>query len=146
MQLNVVLTLIFAIFIAAFALFNASVVTVSFFFAKVDLSLAIVIIASALIGALVIWFFDAFKKLKTHKQIKDLNKKNTELEKQLVQKEAYSKELEEKVSLSEALIKELRANEVLRAQDYAQNVESVKNIESAQNIGNLQNNDVENGD
>lgn len=108
MQLNVVLTLIFAIIISAFAIFNASVVTVSFFFAKVDLSLAIVIIGSALIGALVIWFFDAFKKMKTKKQIKDLNKRNTELEKQVTQKESYAKELETKLAVKEELIKELK--------------------------------------
>ena len=140
MQLNVVLTLIFAIVIAAFALFNAAVVTVSFFFAKVELSLAIVIIGSALIGALIIWFFDAFKKLKTNKQIKDLSKKNTEFEKQLIQKEAYAKELEEKVSLKEVLIKELKENEVLRFKENEQKIENMKNSE------NIQNNDVENGD
>ena len=140
MQLNVVLTLIFAIFIATFALFNASVVTVNFFFVKLELSLAIVIIASALIGALVIWFFDAFKKLRTNKQIKDLSKKNTELEKQLSQKEVYAKELEEKVSLKEALIKELKENDALRAK------ENAKTVETAQSNDNIQNNNLENGD
>ncbi|MBF4693744.1 LapA family protein [Fusibacter ferrireducens] len=140
MQLNVVLTLIFAIVIAAFALFNASVVTVSFFFAKVELSLAIVIIASALIGALIIWFFDAFKKLRTNKQMKELNKKNTEFEKKLIQKEAYIKELEEKVSLKEALINELKANETLRARENTPAVETMPNDETAQN------NNLENGD
>ncbi len=121
MQLNVVLTLIFAIIISAFAIFNASVVTVSFFFAKVDLSLAIVIIGSALIGALVIWFFDAFKKMKTKKQIKDLNKKNAELEKQVTQKDNYAKELETKLAVKEELIKELKSKEEIAANTNVQN-------------------------
>lgn len=121
MQLNVVLTLIFAIIISAFAIFNASVVTVSFFFAKVDLSLAIVIIVSALIGALVIWFFDAFKKMKTKKQIKELNKKITELEKQVVQKDSYAKELEAKLAVKEALVEELRSKVEMNANTNEQN-------------------------
>ena len=121
MQLNVVLTLIFAIIISAFAIFNASVVTVSFFFAKVDLSLAIVIIGSALIGALVIWFFDAFKKMRTKKLIKELNKKMTEIEKQVVQKDNYAKELEAKLAVKEALIEELRSKVEMNTNTNVQN-------------------------
>ncbi len=111
MQLNVVLMLVFAIFITIFAVFNASVVTVNFLLTQVELSLAIVIIVSALIGALIIWFFDAFKKLKVNKQLKELKKKSVDFEKNLAQKEGYIKEIEEKLNLKEQLIKELKEKE-----------------------------------
>lgn len=111
MQLNIILMLIFAVIIALFAIMNAAVVTVSFLVTEVEVSLALVIIISALFGAIVVILFDSFKKIKTNKQIKDLNKKVTDSE---VQKQAKEKELEAlKAQLEEKnqMIEEFKAKD-----------------------------------
>lgn len=115
MQIYIVLILLFSILVTLFAIFNASVVTVSLFFVEAQISLALVIIISALIGALTVVLFDMFKKIKQGKQLKDLNKKIEDLEKQIAVKDeairqrdqvVNSKELE--LSKREGIIKELR--------------------------------------
>ncbi|MBS7527731.1 LapA family protein [Fusibacter paucivorans] len=106
MQANIILFLIFAIVIALFALFNATVVTVSFVFTQIEVSLALVIIISALIGALMVILFDSIKKLKTKKTIKELNKRITGLEGQLKDKELESLKKDEVIKSKDEVIKE----------------------------------------
>ena len=108
MQANIILILIFAIFIAMFALFNATVVTVSFIFAQFEVSLALVIIISALFGALMIMLFDSFRKLKTKKSIKDLSKRIQALETSLKEKETEILKKEEALLEKEESIKVLK--------------------------------------
>ena len=115
MQINIVLTLIFAIFIALFALVNATIVTVSFLFVQIEVSLALVIIISALFGALVVILFDSFRKIKTNKTIKNLSKKVTELEKTTL-------ESEEKLKMTE--LEQLKKEEALKEKD--QIIETLK--------------------
>lgn len=87
MQTNIVLILIFAIIVTLFAIFNAAVVTVSLFFVNIEVSLALVIIVSALLGAIVVILFDSIKKIKSAMQIKELQKKVGDLEKQVISKD-----------------------------------------------------------
>lgn len=87
MQTNIVLILIFAIIVTLFAIFNASVVSVSLFFVNIEVSLALVIIFSALLGAIVVILFGSIKKIKSAMQIKELQKKVTDLEKQVISKD-----------------------------------------------------------
>ncbi|MDK2867163.1 MAG: hypothetical protein PWP51_352 [Clostridiales bacterium] len=105
MQANIILFLIFAIVIALFALFNATVVTVSFVFTQIEVSLALVIIISALIGALMVILFDSIKKLKTKKTIKELNKRITGLESQVKDKELESLKKDEVIKSKDEVIK-----------------------------------------
>jgi uncharacterized integral membrane protein len=105
MQANIILFLIFAIVIALFALFNATVVTVSFVFAQIEVSLALVIIVSALIGALMVILFDSFKKLKTKKTIKELNKRVAGLESELKDKTLESLKKDDVIKAKDAAIK-----------------------------------------
>lgn len=81
MQANIVLILVFAIIVTLFAIFNASVVTVSLFFVDIEVSLALVIIVSALIGAIIVILLDSVKKIKHSMQVKELHKKIAEYEK-----------------------------------------------------------------
>lgn len=84
MQIIIVVSMIFAIFIAVFALQNASVITINFLWYKLNLSQAVVILGSALFGILVMIPFDVIKRIKNSKKISDLNnqikKLNVELE------------------------------------------------------------------
>lgn len=109
MQANVILILIFAIIIALFALFNATVVTVSFIFAQIDVSLALVIIGSALIGAIIVILFDSFKKLKTKKTIKEQGKRIQTLEATLKEKETELIRKDETILQKEESLKALQA-------------------------------------
>jgi len=74
MQKNIIITLLFSIFIALFAILNASAVPINFIFARVDISVALVILISASIGALILYSIGAIGKLKAKKMIKEKDK------------------------------------------------------------------------
>ncbi len=75
-----ILALIFAVFITAFVLQNASVTTISFLFGKLETSLAIVIIVSVLIGVICTGIIAFLEQLRLHKKIAELEKKIKEYE------------------------------------------------------------------
>ncbi len=84
MQFIIVISMIFAIFIAIFALQNASVMTINFLWYKLNLSQAVVILGSALFGILIMIPFDIVKRVKNSMKVSELNshikKLNEELE------------------------------------------------------------------
>lgn len=73
MQVWFVFSLIFALIIAAFAALNSDVVTIRLIFAKYELSQSIVIIMSAVIGAVVAILFGLFGKIKSAMKTRELN-------------------------------------------------------------------------
>ncbi|MBP1743927.1 MAG: hypothetical protein H6Q58_905 [Firmicutes bacterium] len=73
MQVWFVISLLFSIIIAVFAALNSDVVTIRLFFARYELSQSIVIILSAVIGAVITIFFGLFGKLKSLKKVRELN-------------------------------------------------------------------------
>lgn len=75
MQKNLILTLLFSIVIAVFAILNAAPIRVNLIFAKVNISAALVILISAALGALLIFSIDILSKIKGMRQIKQLEKK-----------------------------------------------------------------------
>lgn len=86
MHIHIVFLLIFAIIVTLFAIFNAAVVTVSFFFVEIQISLALVIIGSTLIGAVAALLFDSVRRIKANKVLKELNKNSEMLKNDLVLK------------------------------------------------------------
>lgn len=80
MQLTVILSLIFAIVIAIFAGLNSDVVNVNLLFTKVEMSLAIVILISAIIGSVIVYFMNIVKSLRRGKEIKQLTKEMKKLQ------------------------------------------------------------------
>lgn len=80
MQSGFIFSLIFAVFIGLFALKNGGPVTIDLFFTEIVLSQALVIIFSALLGAIVIYFLNFFKILHFKKEIKTLNKKQESID------------------------------------------------------------------
>lgn len=74
MQKNLIITLLFSIFIALFAILNASAVPINFIFATVDISIALVILISASIGAIILYSMGAISKIKARKMIKEKDK------------------------------------------------------------------------
>ena len=74
-----ILALIFAIFITAFVLQNAGVITVSFVFKQVQTSLAIVIIVSVLVGVICTGVIAVLEQMRSTKKMAELEKKLKEL-------------------------------------------------------------------
>lgn len=104
MQFYIVLSLIFGILITLFALFNSAIVAVNFFFAEVQIPLALVIIASALIGAITMLVFDTFRRIKAGKNIKDMTKKVGGLEKELATREETIQNLNDTLKQKEQIL------------------------------------------
>jgi putative membrane protein len=73
MQVWFVVSLLFSIVIALFAALNSDVVTIRLFFARYELSQSIVIILSAVLGAVIAIFFGFFGKVKSAMKTRELN-------------------------------------------------------------------------
>ncbi|MBN2898843.1 MAG: LapA family protein [Clostridia bacterium] len=84
MQVTLIISLIFAIFIALFAAMNGGEVTINLFFWKLEnVSQAMVILGSAAVGAILVYLSGTMHRLKSGKRVRDLEKKVTSLEKEL---------------------------------------------------------------
>ncbi|OJV62160.1 MAG: hypothetical protein BGO41_02220 [Clostridiales bacterium 38-18] len=137
MQIYIVLILLFSILVTLFAIFNASVVTVSLFFVEAQISLALVIIISTLIGAVTVVLFDMFKKIKQGKQVKDLSKRIEALEKQIAvkdeairQRDQVLSEKEQELTRRDGIIKELRLEQSQNS------LETTENENKSDEVGN----------
>lgn len=73
MQIWFIVSLVFSLIIAVFAALNSDVVTIRLIFAKYQLSQSLVIILSAVIGAVIAIFLGLFNKIKTKLKIRELN-------------------------------------------------------------------------
>ena len=80
MEKGFIISLIFAAIVGIFALNNSEKVFIDLFFTKVEMSQALVIFISALLGAIIVAFFGWIKNLKFKKEIKELNKRMNSLE------------------------------------------------------------------
>ncbi|HOR86747.1 MAG TPA: LapA family protein [Bacillota bacterium] len=89
MQIIIVVSLVFAVFIAFFAVQNAGVVIINFLWYKLSMSQAVVILCSALIGVLIMLPFDAVRTIKYKLKLKELSVENKRLKEEL--KKAESK-------------------------------------------------------
>ncbi len=95
MDWKFVLALIFALLVAIFALQNAGAVDISFLTFELSVSQALVILISAIIGALVVMLLSLIRWIKLQSKIKSLTKQNSILENEV-------KKLTQKVSDLEA--------------------------------------------
>ena len=110
MQFTVILTLIFAIIIAIFAGLNSAVVTLNLLVTQFEISLAIVILISAVLGAIIMYLVNIFKSLKKSKKIKNLKKEKSSLNDkinnlhdQIVKKDEKINEIQNKLDDKETL-------------------------------------------
>ncbi|CCQ93579.1 conserved hypothetical protein [[Clostridium] ultunense Esp] len=100
MEKGFVFSLIFAAIVAIFALRNGDKVLIDFLFTKVEVSQAIVIFASAILGAVTVSILGTMKNIKFKKEIKELNKKIDLIEEE---REDLNILLEEKVKEIQSL-------------------------------------------
>ncbi|RCW43786.1 MULTISPECIES: lipopolysaccharide assembly LapA domain-containing protein [unclassified Halanaerobium] len=82
MQRNLIIALVFALLIAIFAMQNAVSVTLSFFNYSFQTSLVVVVLGSMAVGALIMGLFSSLKQIKLKREIRQLQKKYSELKAQ----------------------------------------------------------------
>ena len=82
-MLSLVLALLFGLFTAVIALANSEMVTVSYLFGHVQLSLIAVILGSACAGALTMGFFSLFRSIRTHLKFRETHHNQEELQRKL---------------------------------------------------------------
>ena len=87
MQFNLVLALIFALIVAIFSINNPSPVPIRFMFWSYQAPLVIVILGSAVFGAVVVFLLGVSKQYSLIRKVKSLERDNKELEKKLGEKE-----------------------------------------------------------
>src|SRR5665648_1219423 len=79
-QFLFIISLIFSGIIAFFALINGSTVSVDLFFYKLEASLALVVLASAILGAIIVTLLGLEQYIKMRMEIKKMIKENQELD------------------------------------------------------------------
>lgn len=80
MTLRFVISLLFALLVAIFALQNSMSVTINFLFAEFTISQALVILISAVFGAIFVLFLGTIKQIKSNMKIRTLTKTANMLE------------------------------------------------------------------
>ncbi len=80
---KLIILLVLLVFVSIFAVMNADSVSVNFFFLKMDVSLALVIFVSALLGAIIAFLISLIDKVKKFKQTDALKKKLRDCEAEL---------------------------------------------------------------
>ncbi|PIC64606.1 hypothetical protein CSV79_05540 [Sporosarcina sp. P13] len=99
-QWTVLLGLVFAVLIAVFAVLNVDSVLVNFLFTTEMIPLVLIILGSALLGALVSGLFAIYKSYRGNRRVKDL------------EKQLHTKELELTALTSQIQEKEERIDEL----------------------------------
>ncbi len=95
MQKNLIITLLFSIVIALFAILNAAAIPVNLIFTKLEVSAALVILISASLGAILIYSLELAGKLRLKKSAKHTQKHYEEqLEMFNVKEKGYLEEIE----------------------------------------------------
>lgn len=79
-QWSILLGLLFAIIIAIFAVVNVNAVAVNYVFGQSEWPLVLIILCSALLGALVSGFFAMFRSIQQNRRLKELRKQLDEKE------------------------------------------------------------------
>ncbi len=101
MQGTIIFGLIFAIIVAIFALQNATIVALNILIWNFEISLAVVVLASIIFGALVIGIFSYFKQFQLKRENKKLRLEKEEIQQKLndlreeTQKVKYNKTLDQ---------------------------------------------------
>lgn len=74
MEFKFILSLLFAVLVAIFAIQNAGNVDINFLFANFTISQAVIILCSTIVGALIVLLLGLVKQIKQNMKIKQLNK------------------------------------------------------------------------
>lgn len=112
-QWSLIVALLFSLLIAVFAIVNNEVVAVNFLFNTVEVSLVLLILGSAAIGAVIMIFLSLVRHVRVGFQMRDLKKRINQLEEELESREEL---LTQKGQEAESLGEDLRGKEELLTQ------------------------------
>lgn len=115
-----ILGLVVSLIIAIVALANTESVTVSYIFGRTEVSLILLILGSAFIGALVMGLFSLFRSIRSAFAFRDLRQKQEALQKQV------------KVLEEEKIFLEAELNKALSVPEDAEEVKAEKQEEDLQ--------------
>ncbi|KAB3532856.1 lipopolysaccharide assembly protein LapA domain-containing protein [Alkaliphilus serpentinus] len=79
MQKKIIVILILSIIIAVFAILNAKAVPINLIFLEMNVSVALIILISASLGAIIVYFIDTHIRIKNNKKYKSLEKESITL-------------------------------------------------------------------
>lgn len=79
-----ILGLVFSLIIAIVALANTETVTVSYIFGRVEVSLILLILGSAFVGALVMGLFSLFRSIRSAFVFRELRQNQEAMQKQII--------------------------------------------------------------
>ncbi|AXH99280.1 DUF1049 domain-containing protein [Sporosarcina sp. PTS2304] len=96
-QWTVLLGLLFAVLIAVFAVFNVDSVPVNFLISTEMIPLVLIILGSALLGALVSGLFAIYKSYRSNRRIKDLEQQLQIKEQEVTAQRQQMQEMEERM-------------------------------------------------
>ncbi|PIC57913.1 MULTISPECIES: LapA family protein [Sporosarcina] len=96
-QWTVLVGLLFAVLIALFAVFNVESVPVNYFFGTEMIPLVLIILGSALLGAIISGFFAIYKSYRSGRRVKELEKKLHMKEEELAAQRKQMQEMEERI-------------------------------------------------
>ena len=108
MQRGFVFSLIFAAIVAIFALANADKVAIDLLFTKVQISQAIVIFISTILGALIMALLGMVRTFKSKREIKESNKLIEQLKEEVVNLKLLVENRGEEIQDLNAQIKEMQ--------------------------------------
>ncbi|WP_069649396.1 LapA family protein [Caloranaerobacter ferrireducens] len=131
MEIGFIFSLIFAILVAVFALKNADSVMIDFFFAKVQVSQAIVIFVSAALGAVIVTILGLVRQLKLTLKIKEQVRKIKKLEEEKTLLESRIEEI-----ISEKDLKLETDSEVSNKENEIEKINSEENNDKNEIIDN----------
>ena len=99
MEKGFIFSLIFAVIVAVFALNNGDKVLIDFLFTKIEISQAIIIFASAILGAVTVSILGIVKSLKIKKEFRELNRNIISLKEEKKDLELLLKKKEEEIRI-----------------------------------------------
>lgn len=112
MDKGFILALVFALIVGLFALSNSEKVIIDFILTNVEISQALVILISALLGALIVFVIGFIRGMKSRQKIKRLEKEIISLnEENNLMKDMIEKNTEEESELEIEAIEENMENE-----------------------------------
>lgn len=122
MQIWFLLSLLFSILVAVFAVLNSNVVPIKLYWIDYQLSQSLVILISAILGAMVAIFLGVFSKVKSSLKIRELNLTVNSLEQKVI--ELNNQIIESKIKISDSNIRLNNSEAQLSEQ---KNIDSQKN-------------------
>ena len=120
MQFYLLFALVFSLLVAVFAIQNTEVVVIRFITWQFSVSLVLVLLGSAVAGALTLYFLGLFKQVGTWMKIRQLTHRKNELEAQLKKMEKKISEIAEKTETKETAAEKAGVLSTLPVNDKAE--------------------------